>query len=74
MTIDQKVFAERVTSKLDRIIQLLERMVQPEETPLACPRCGDSEKLELFDGEDGTKRVICVACDYRFTLPAELAG
>lgn len=67
-------FDERLGSKLDRIIALLERMVEPEEPPLACPRCGDSENLEQFDGEDGSKRVICIACDYRFTLSAELVG
>ncbi len=71
MTDEQRVVIAR---KLDRIIALLERMVEPEELPLACPKCGDSEKLEQFDGENGIKRVICIGCDYRFTLSAELVG
>lgn len=71
MTDGQEIMIAR---RLDRIIALLERMVEPEEPPLACPCCGDSEKLEQFDGENGTKRVICVACDYRFTLSAELVA
>lgn len=62
-----------VCEKLDRIIALLERMVEPEEPPLACPKCGNNETLDTFTN-DGVERVLCMACSHRFTLSAELVG
>ena len=72
---DEPTLGSEICGKLDRIIELLERMVQPEEESsdeLACPSCG-SDEVEEYTTEDETKKAVCTTCNHRFA-PGLLSG
>ena len=66
-------YGAEISAKLDRIIELLEQMVQPEESDdsePACPECGSDELERYATAEDGADKAICTTCNHRFLLGA----
>ena len=65
-------YGAEISAKLDRIIELLERMVQPEDQSSddepACPECGSDELERYATAEDGADKAICTTCNHRFVL------